>query len=97
MREQGNDIEELDHMTCSIQSELASDHFIQTLLHIQTLLAHPGLLQEALKSLLETEMLCAGTLDEVGEKTKSSLFSRLVYLKTWTAEMIYAFSNQMRQ
>lgn len=77
LRELANDIEGLvhrtyAHMPSSIQSELARDHFLQALLpadlRIQTLLAHPGSLQEALESATEREMLCAGAMGKVVEK-----------------------------
>ena len=72
LRELANDIEGLVHRTYThmppvIQSELARDHFLQALLpadlRIQTLLAHPRSLQEALELATEREMLCAGTRD----------------------------------
>ena len=51
------------HMPPAIQSELARDHFLQALLptdlRVQTLLAHPRSLLEALELAAEREMLCA--------------------------------------
>lgn len=68
LRTLANDVEGLVHRTYAhmppaIQSELARDHFIQALLpddlRIQTLLAHPRSLQEALDLATERELLCA--------------------------------------
>lgn len=68
LRVLANDIEGLVHRTyChmppAIQSELARDHFLQALspsdLRIQTLLAHPKSLQEALDVATERELLGA--------------------------------------
>ncbi|KAK9521452.1 hypothetical protein VZT92_021257 [Zoarces viviparus] len=78
LRELANDIEGLVHCTYAhmpppIQSELARDYFLQALLptdlRIQTLLAHPGSLQESLESATEREMLCAGAVGKVVEKS----------------------------
>ena len=69
LRDLANDIEGLVHRTYAhmppaIQSELARDHFLQALLpadlRVQTLLAHPRSLLEALELASEREMLCAG-------------------------------------
>lgn len=71
LRDLANDIEGLVHRTYAhmppaIQSELARDHFLQALLpadlRIQTLLAHPRSLLEALELASERELLCAGPL-----------------------------------
>ncbi len=68
LRDLANDIEGLVHRTYvhmppAIQSELARDHFLQALLpadlRVQTLLAHPRSLQEALELATEREMLRA--------------------------------------
>lgn len=51
-------------MSPAIQSELARDHFLKALLladlRVQTLLAHPKFLLEALELATGREMLCAG-------------------------------------
>lgn len=65
-----NDIETLArrayaHMPTDVQSELARDQFIQAItpreLRVQTLLAHPRTLQEALELALEREIVGAGS------------------------------------
>lgn len=71
LRDLANDIEGLVHRTYAhmppaIQSELARDHFLRALLpadlRIQTLLAHPRSLLEALELASEREMLCVSPL-----------------------------------
>lgn len=78
LRDLANDIEGLVHRTYShmppaIQGELARDYFLQALqpadLRVQTLLAHPKSLQEALELATEREMLCCGTKEAVCENT----------------------------
>ncbi|XP_025753850.1 uncharacterized protein LOC112842116 [Oreochromis niloticus] len=61
-------------MPPTIQGELACDHFLQALLpdelRIQTLLAHPKSLQEALELATERELLCAGAAKPLTELTR---------------------------
>ena len=67
-----NDIESLSrrayaHMPPAVQSELARDQFLQALspteLRMQTQLAHPQTLQEALEMAIERELVWAGAID----------------------------------
>ncbi|KAL3999367.1 cytochrome c heme-lyase [Sarotherodon galilaeus] len=78
-RDLANDTEGLVHRTYAhmpptIQGELACDHFLQALLpdelRIQTLLAHPKSLQEALELATERELLCAGAAKPLTELTR---------------------------
>ena len=72
LRALANDIESLSrrayaHMPPAVQSELARDQFLQALspteLRMQTQLAHPQTLQEALEMAIERELVWPGAID----------------------------------
>lgn len=100
LRDLANEVEGLvhrayAHMPPSILSELARDHFLQALLpsnlRIQTLLAHPKSLLEALELASEREMLGAGlpttTLEDTPRVRAAGMSERGEAAPAWAEEL----------
>lgn len=101
LRVLANDIETLArrayaHMPPAIQTELARDQFIQAItpsgLRIQTQLAHPRSIQEALELALEREIVGGGTMEgspeESGPTVRTAECTDTAQVKpAWVAEI----------